>query len=69
VNESALPTVRARGLPDSLTFGRTARRSFEVRYWKDIAYLAGGEYLNKANSDCVRDTVTDVRLKHHHRDL
>lgn len=69
LKERALPAIRGRGLPVSLTFERTARRSFEVRYWQDIAYLAGGEYLNKANSDCVRDDVTHARLKHHRRDL
>src|SRR5205823_3525906 len=54
---------------DALTFGRTARRSFEVAYWKTIARLAEGRYVNKDNADCVRDTVTRSLLRHHQRDL
>jgi Peptidase family M28 len=53
----------------SLTFERTARRSFEVSYWKTIAHLAEGKYINKDNADCVRDATTQSLLKHHHRDL
>ena len=41
-----------------LTFHHTARRSFEVAYWKNIAELAEGRYLNKNNADCVYDPVT-----------
>jgi len=40
--ERALPGARGKRAPASLTFGRTARRSFEVRYWKDIAFLSAG---------------------------
>ena len=54
---------------DSLTYSRSARRSFEVGYWKTIAFLAEGKFLNKDNADCVLDSVTRPRLKHHHRDL
>lgn len=53
----------------SLTFGHTARRSFEVAYWKTIAFLSGGDYLNKNNADCVLDAPTQAALKHHRRDL
>jgi hypothetical protein len=67
--ERPLPRATGKRAPASLTFGRTARRSFEVRYWKDIAFLSAGKYLTKANSDCVLDTVTQKLLKHHHRDL
>jgi hypothetical protein len=56
-------------LPDSLTFSSTARRSFEVAYWKTIAYLAEGGYRNKNNADCVHDPATQAALSHHHRDL
>jgi hypothetical protein len=52
-----------------LTFGRTARRSFEVAYWKTIAFLAEGKYLTKNNADCVRDPVTQKHLAHRQRDL
>lgn len=53
----------------SLTFVRSARRSFEVAYWKTIAGLAEGGFVNKDNADCVRDAVTQECLRHHHRDL
>ena len=53
----------------SLTFARTARRSYEVRYWNAIATLAHGEYITKDNADCVNDPVTRGLLPHHHRDL
>ncbi|HYK88353.1 MAG TPA: M28 family peptidase [Acidobacteriota bacterium] len=54
---------------ESLTFSRSARRSFEVQCWKNIARLAEGWFVNKDNADCVRDPVTHSKLKHHHRDL
>lgn len=57
-------------LPAPLTYDRTGRRSFEVAYWKTIAFLADGKYRTKNNADCVRDTVTQEHLRrHHHRDL
>ncbi len=64
-----LPISGRKRLLSSLTFIRTAVRSFEVRYWRDILHLSTGEYTNKANSDCILDTVTQRMLKHHHRDL
>ncbi len=66
--QAPLPSKGKRS-PASLTFGRSALRSFEVRYWKDIVYLSAGRYVNKVNSDCILDSVTQRRLKHHHRDL
>jgi len=65
----ALPRRRGAKVPASLTFGRTARRSFEVAYWKTIARLAEGRYLNKNNADCVRDPTTQQLLTYRHRDL
>lgn len=38
-----------------LTFRRTATRAFEVAFWRRIAALAHGRFLNKANSDRVLD--------------
>ncbi len=67
--ERTLPAPRGRRVPASLTFDRTTLRAFEVRYWKDMAHLSAGKYINKANSDCIRDPVTQSKLKHHHRDL
>lgn len=48
--------------PESLTFARTAGRAFEVSYWKTIAALAEGKFLNKNNADCVRDHRTQAAL-------
>ena len=53
----------------SLTYHRTATRRFEVAYWRTIARLAHGKYINKDNADCARDRATQSLLKHHHRDL
>ncbi len=53
----------------ALTFTHTARRSFEVAYWKLIALMAEGKYLNKDNADCVRDSVTEHVRCHDRRDL
>jgi hypothetical protein len=64
-----LPQKRGESLPPSLTYERSARRDFEARYWKDMAALSTGRYLNQANSDCILDPITRSKLKHHHRDL
>ena len=69
VKEQARPSSKGKRLPASLTFGHSSLRSFEVQYWKNIVYLSTGKYINKANSDCILDAVTQKRLKHHHRDL
>lgn len=52
-----------------LTFGQTATRAFEVRYWETIAELAEGRYLNKNTGDCVRDSITQRHLTHPNSDL
>jgi hypothetical protein len=71
--EPATPPARkgtaARPTEESLTFEHTAKRSFEVAYWKTIANLCEGEFVNKSNADCVRDPVTQTCLSHHERDL
>ena len=54
---------------ESLTFARTATRAFEEAWWRDIATLAHGSFLTKANADCVRDPVTQTHVTHHTRDL
>jgi hypothetical protein len=53
----------------ALTFQQSASRAFEVRYWKTIAGLAEGRYINKNSGDCIRDSVTQKRLRHPGRDL
>jgi hypothetical protein len=55
--------------PKSITYNQTANREFEINYWKTIATLAEGQYLNKNNADCVRDSTTQRHLPHHQRDL
>jgi hypothetical protein len=55
--------------PGSLTFARTARRTFEVGYWRTIAALAGGRFPNRNQADCARDPATRAALTHHGRDL
>jgi Peptidase family M28 len=63
-NERAAPRKS-----ESLTYAKTAKRSFEVAYWRLIAELATGQYVNKDNADCVLDPLTLEHLKHEHRDL
>jgi hypothetical protein len=53
----------------SLTYRYTARRSFEVDYWKTIAFLSAGDYVNKNNADPVRDRATEAAHPHDRRDL
>jgi hypothetical protein len=67
--ERELRAAKGKPAPEFLTFDRTARRSFEVQYWKDMSFLSAGIFINKANPDCVTDPLTQKRLKHHHRDL
>jgi hypothetical protein len=56
-------------LPEPITYRYTANRAFEVAYWKTIAKLATGRFINKDNADCVRDSSTQKLLKHNKRDL
>lgn len=69
LKNKSLPSSYKKALPASLTFNGSARRSFEIQYWKDICTLSAGKYLNKANSDCILDAATQKKLKHHKRDL
>jgi hypothetical protein len=66
------PAAARAGTPPAdqpLTFHRTARRSFETAYWRQIARLATGRFRNKDNADCVTDPATQARLTHPWRDL
>jgi hypothetical protein len=60
-------------VPTPRTFAATAKRPFEVAYWKTIRDLSEGRYLNKCNADCVEDDPTRKLLRtlhrHDHRDL
>ena len=66
---ASLAKKSASHLSESLTYRRTACRSFETAYWRTIARLAHGKYINKDNADCVRDPISQSLLRHHHRDL
>ncbi|HBZ70288.1 MAG TPA: hypothetical protein DEP35_11365, partial [Deltaproteobacteria bacterium] len=65
----AIVAPERESLPTPLTYPQTARRSFEVAYWKTIADLSEGRFLTKNNADCVLDSPTQKHLRHHHRDL
>ena len=55
---------------ESLTFARTARRTFEVAFWKTIARLTDGRYANRNNADCALDAASAAaRNGHDRRDL
>jgi hypothetical protein len=74
VNAPATPKVGAgatdaAGEPQPLTFSHTANRRFEAEYWRRIAFLAEGRFVNKDNADVVRDPVTLAQLSHRQRDL
>jgi len=62
VDESDVPPVGE-------TFPWTMRRSFEVNYWKKIAFLAEGRYLTKCNADYIDDEPTKKLLPYLSRDL
>ncbi len=67
---NVVPAAKIGTVPvESLTYHCTATRRFEAAYWRTIARLAHGRYINKDNADCVRDPVSQSLLKHHHRDL
>jgi hypothetical protein len=53
----------------SLSYARTAKRSYEKAYWNLISELATGQYVNKDNADCVRDHATQTKIEHSERDL
>jgi hypothetical protein len=63
------PSGKPGRVPESLTYAHSARRSFEVAYWKTIASLAEGRLLNKNNADCVLDEATQRMLPYHERHL
>ena len=66
---AALPLRKGSKIPESLSYRRTAKRAFEVAYWKTIADLSEGTFLNKNNADCVLDATTQKMLPYHERHL
>jgi hypothetical protein len=72
IEPDAAPTVLVNSgskVPPSFTYKRTANRRFEVKYWKTIAGLSEGTFLNKNNADCVRCGITRKILPYRHRQL
>jgi hypothetical protein len=69
VDTAETPVGMAGEVPESLTYAHSARRSFEVAYWKTIASLAEGTLLNKNNADCVLDEASQRMLPYHERHL
>jgi hypothetical protein len=68
-DSATLEIPRGAKVPSSLTYQRTATRAFELNYWKTIAGLAEGSFLNKNNADCVRCSITQKIIPYHHRQL
>jgi hypothetical protein len=67
--EAPLPLRTRTRVPDSLTYPRTAKRSFEVAYWEAITELGEGEFVNKNNADCCRDPISQKYLPYFVRHL
>ena len=61
--------ISLHSLPEPITFKYTATRNFEVTYWKAIAKLATGRFINKDTADCITDSASQKLLKHKKRDL
>jgi hypothetical protein len=53
----------------SLSYARTAKRSYEKAYWNLITELATGQYINKDNADCVTVHEAQAQIAHSQRDL
>ncbi|HBI43755.1 MAG TPA: hypothetical protein DDY78_13020 [Planctomycetales bacterium] len=64
--KAPVPQGRA---PESRTYARTATRAYETQYWKTIAFLSEGKYVNKNNADSIRDAATRRQLSHEGCDL
>jgi len=58
-----------RPLPRALTYRSTATRSYEEAYWRYLATLSSGEFVNKTNSDVIDDAPTRERMTRPKRDL
>jgi hypothetical protein len=69
IRQLGMPAEKSFDVRIALTYHRTAARSFEVRYWKTIAKLAEGKYLNKNSADCAQDAATQARIPYPERDL
>jgi Peptidase family M28 len=61
------PTYRR--LPRAITYRSTATRAYEQAYWQYLVTLSHGKFVNKANSDVIRDPSTLQHVTHDKRDL
>jgi hypothetical protein len=55
-------------LPAAITYIETASRSFEEKWWRDIKFLAHGDFIYKDNADIVGNSSVGLPQKLH-RDL
>ena len=58
-----------RPLPRALTYRSTATRAYEEAYWRYLATLSTGDFINKANADVIDDPPTRERVTRPKRDL
>ena len=56
-------------LPPAITYGETANRAFEVRWWNDINFLAHGEFIYKDNADIAANGTNYLIDGKHSRHL
>src|SRR5664280_1015018 len=54
---------------ESLTYGLTASREFEEKWWNEIKFLAHGQFMNTDNADVAKDDVTHKQKHGKQRDL
>jgi hypothetical protein len=66
---SATGRSRKGDAPKALTYEYTARRTFELAFWRAIAWLSSGRFPNRNNADTARDAPTQRALTHRERDL
>jgi hypothetical protein len=67
--EKIIEPVEKLDLPLSLTYSVTATRRFEEDWWKDIKFLAHGQFIYKDNADITNDEVTKSIVNQKNRDI
>jgi hypothetical protein len=67
--EKIIEPVYSNELPEAITYGETANRNFEVKWWNDIKFLAHGEFIYKDNADIVTNVTIQPNAHKLHRDL
>jgi hypothetical protein len=56
-------------IEEALTFGSTASREFEEKWWNEIKFLAHGQFINKDNADVSKDDKTRSQKRGEQRDI